>query len=340
MNLISKKYILIFLSIFIPFLSVVILYFSILYSSISCHDCNFEIKKNENAYTVSKKLVEQGIIDESYIFLLGSKLSFLDREIKAGLYSLNSISNLKELLELITNSNYDYIKITIPEGWEYNAISRKLHLTKLVDSVVFNALFDDKDLIKELNIGNPLNLEGYMFPETYFISSNQTEKDIIVMMVEEFKKNINKIDFDYNSKALSLHEIITLASIIQGEAMSEEEMKTISSVFHNRLKRNMNLDANATIQYIIPGKNRRLLNKDLEINSEYNTYKNKGLPPGPINNPGLEAIIATIQPISTNYLYFVKDTENYGKHVFNSTFSGHERARKKYLKYLRENGFK
>ena len=340
MNLISKKYILIFLSIFIPFLSVVILYFSILYSSISCQDCNFEIKKNENAYTVSKKLVEQGIIDESYIFLLGSKLSFLDREIKAGLYSLNSISNLKELLELITNSNYDYIKITIPEGWEYNAISRKLHLTKLVDSVVFNALFDDKDLIKELNIGNPLNLEGYMFPETYFISSNQTEKDIIVMMVEEFKKNINKIDFDYNSKALSLHEIITLASIIQGEAMSEEEMKTISSVFHNRLKRNMNLDANATIQYIIPGKNRRLLNKDLEINSEYNTYKNKGLPPGPINNPGLEAIIATIQPISTNYLYFVKDTENYGKHVFNSTFSGHERARKKYLKYLRENGFK
>ena len=340
MNLISKKYILIFLSIFIPFLSVVILYFSILYSSISCQDCNFEIKKNENAYTVSKKLVEQGIIDESYIFLLGSKLSFLDREIKAGLYSLNSISNLKELLELITNSNYDYIKITIPEGWEYNAISRKLHLTKLVDSVVFNALFDDKDLIKELNIGNPLNLEGYMFPETYFISSNQTEKDIIVMMVEEFKKNINKIDFDYNSKALSLHEIITLASIIQGEAMSEEEMKTISSVFHNRLKRNMNLDANATIQYIIPGKNRRLLNKDLEINSEYNTYKNKGLPPGPINSPGFEAIIAAIQPISTNYLYFVKDTENYGKHVFNSTFSGHERARKKYLKYLRENGFK
>ena len=340
MNLISKKYILIFLSIFIPFLSVVILYFSILHSSISCQDCNFEIKKNENAYTVSKNLVDRGIIDESYIFLLGSKLSFSDRKIKAGLYSLNGISNLKELLKLITNSSYDYVKVTIPEGWEYNAISRKLHLSKLVDSVKFNALFDNIDLIKELNIGNPLNLEGYIFPETYFISSNQTEKDIIVMMVQEFKKNIDKIDFGNTSKNLTLHEIITLASIIQGEAMSQEEMKTISSVFHNRLKRNMNLDANATIQYIIPGKNRRLLNKDLEINSAYNTYKNKGLPPGPINNPGFEAIIAAIQPISTNYLYFVKDTENYGKHVFNTTFGGHEKARKKYLKYLRENGFK
>jgi len=177
------------------------------------------------------------------------------------------------------------------------------------------------------------------FSVTYFISENQTELEIIEMMVEEFKSKISKVNFNINTN-LSIHELITLASIIQGESMGNDEMKTISSVFYNRLNKNMNLDANATIQYIIPGKNRRLRNKDLEIKSSYNTYKNKGLPPGPINNPGLDAIIAALVPDTTNYLYFVKDPDNYGKHVFNDSFKGHEIARKKYLRHIRENGFK
>tara|TARA_A100001015_G_scaffold318376_1_gene438108 strand:- start:1940 stop:2959 length:1020 start_codon:yes stop_codon:yes gene_type:complete len=339
MNSISKKYILISLSISIPVISAVMLYFSILYTSISCENCDFEIKKNENAFSVSKKLVEQRIINNEHIFLIGSKLLFLDKSIKPGNYSLAKIYNLKQLLELVSSSSYDYVKITIPEGWEYQAISRKLHLSNLVDSSKFNDLCKDQDLINRLSLGKIKNLEGYLFPETYFISQNQTELEIIEMMVNQFKKNINEINIDKSIK-FSLHQLITLASIIQGEAMDNDEMKTISSVFYNRLNKNMNLDANATIQYIIPGKNRRLLNKDLEIKSKYNTYKNKGLPPGPINNPGLNAIIAALEPLSSDYLYFVKDPENYGKHVFNESFKGHEIARKKYLRYIRENGFK
>ena len=337
MKSISKKYILISLAIIIPVISTVLLYFSILYTSISCVDCNFEIKKNENAYTVSKKLVQKNIISDEYILLLGSKLLFLDKSIKPGNYSLNEIKNLKDLLALITSSNYDYIKITIPEGWEYKNIAKMLHQNNLVDSVRFNNLCKDADLINKLNLGNLKSLEGYLFPETYFISQNQTAIEIIEMMVDEFKKNINEINL---STSLSTHQLVILASIIQGEAMANDEMKTISSVFHNRLNKNMNLDANATIQYIIPGKNRRLRNKDLEIKSSYNTYKNKGLPPGPINNPGLDAIIAALEPDTTNYLYFVKDPYNYGKHVFNESFKGHEIARKKYLRDVRKNGFK
>ena len=339
MNSDSKNYILTILSLTIPVLSGILLYLSILYTSITCIICDFEIKKNESAYDVSIKLANQGIIDDNNLFLIASKLLFLDKSIKPGNYSIYEVNNLKELLELITSSGHDYIKITIPEGWEYKDISRKLHLNNIIDSIKFNDLCINEDLINKFHLGNPESLEGYLFPETYFISENQTELEIIEMMVEEFKSKISKVNFNINTN-LSIHELITLASIIQGESMGNDEMKTISSVFYNRLNKNMNLDANATIQYIIPGKNRRLRNKDLEIKSSYNTYKNKGLPPGPINNPGLDAIIAALEPDTTNYLYFVKDPENYGKHVFNESFKGHEIARKKYLRDIRKNGFK
>ena len=160
-------------------------------------------------------------------------------------------------------------------------------------------------------------------------------------MIENYKELVQNLDkSDYQKHGFSFHDLIILASIIQGEAMDIDEMPTVSSVFHNRLDKKMFLDANATIQYIIPGKNRRLMNKDLEIDNLYNTYKHKGLPPGPINNPGLDAIIAASKPLETDYFYFVKDPDNFGKHVFNETFKGHEIARRKYLRSVRINGFK
>jgi len=210
----------------------------------------------------------------------------------------------------------------------------------LVDSNKFNNLCSDKSLIKALNLESVQYLEGYLFPETYFISPNQSEEEIIKMMVKQFKKSVVLEEIDYQKYGFEFHDLIILASIIQGEAMDIAEMNTISSVFHNRLNKNMFLDANATIQYIIPGRNRRLMNKDLEINSSYNTYKYKGLPPGPINNPGLDAIIAASKPEKTDYIYFVKNPDSLGKHTFNKTFKGHEKARKKYLRSVRINGFK
>ena len=174
-----------------------------------------------------------------------------------------------------------------------------------------------------------------MYPETYFLSSNQTEQQIIKTMVDQFKKVISLEDISNNKYNFSLHEIITLASIVQGESMLDKEMKTIASVFYNRITKNMFLDANATIQYIIPGKNRRLRNKDLEIESPYNTYKNKHLPPGPINSPGISAIRATLEPEKTNYIYFVKENINSRKHIFSSNIKAHEKARKIYLKSLK-----
>ena len=118
-----------------------------------------------------------------------------------------------------------------------------------------------------------------------------------------------------------------MASIIQGEAMYEDEMPIISSVYHNRLKRGMLLQADPTIQYIIPGKPRRLFHKDLEVDDPYNTYKYKGLPPGPINNPGLAALEAALNPVETEYLYFVSNGE--GRHIFTHTVDEHNQAKLK-----------
>ena len=134
----------------------------------------------------------------------------------------------------------------------------------------------------------------------------------------------NFIEDKAKSMNMSINEVATLASIIQGEAAKKSEMNMISSVYHNRLNKNMLLQADPTIQYIIPGENRRLWNKDLKIKSPYNTYIHKGLPPGPISNPGLSALVASINPEKSDYLYFVSDAE--GGHMFSRNVREHKEA--------------
>ncbi len=137
-----------------------------------------------------------------------------------------------------------------------------------------------------------------------------------------------------DSMKMSVHEILTLASIIEGEAIFDEERAVISSVYHNRLRRRIKLQADPTIQYILTGPPRRLLYKDLEIDSPYNTYKYYGLPPGPISNPGKNSILAAIFPASTNYIYFVAKGD--GKHTFSRTAAEHSRAKAEFNKVRRE----
>ena len=317
--------------------SIVYLYFSILSIKIDCnnYDCTFEVFKNENAYQVAYRLNKANIINEPNSFLIASKIMSLDKLIKPGKYNFSNINNLKELIYLLTDPSYDYISITIPEGWSINQIANKLKANNLVDSIKFDSLCTDYRFISSLGFENINSLEGYLFPNTYFVSSSQNEEEIIKMMVQEFKMIIKSKKLDFKKYKFNFHDVLTLASIIQGEAMHIDEMNIISSVFHNRLYKNMILDANATIQYIVPGKNRRLMNKDLLIDHPYNTYKYKGLPPGPINNPGIDAIVAACEPLETDYIYFVKDPDNSGKHVFNKTFKAHEKSRLKYLRSLK-----
>ena len=194
-------------------------------------------------------------------------------------------------------------------------------------------------ILKKLGIAAK-SLEGYLFPETYFFSEEASPESIIETMVFQFRKNFSP-EFKNRMQGIGFNEIevITLASIIEGEAIFDIERSKVSSVYHNRLRRGMKLQADPTIQYIIEGPPRRLLNKDLKIESPYNTYLNYGLPPGPINNPGLQSIKAALFPNGNKFYYFVAKGDGY--HTFTQTEKEHRIAKEKFQevrkKYNRQN---
>ena len=187
-------------------------------------------------------------------------------------------------------------------------------------------LLSDEELIQELQLKSN-TLEGYLFPETYYFFEGVDKTSVIKRLVNEHKKfwddaNLSKAD----SLGFTPHEITTLASIIEGEAIYDSERPIISAVYHNRLKIGMKLQADPTVQYIIDDGPRRLLNKDLRIKSPYNTYMYQGLPPGPINSPGEQSLIAALSPRNNDYLYFVAKGDGY--HTFSRNEKEHERAKR------------
>ena len=251
------------------------------------------------------------------------KLTFKENKIYAGRYNLSGITKLGDLISIITSVSGEKVKLTFIEGWGVEKYASKLQNSIGIDSAKFVERCNSR-YIKKFGINAP-SCEGYLYPDTYIFLSSYTEKQIMDKMIdqilytyENFIKNKAKII------NMSINEVVTLASIIQGEAARRSEMNMISSVYHNRLNKNMLLQADPTIQYIVPGENRRLWNKDLKIKSPYNTYIHKGLPPGPISNPGLSALMAAINPEKSDYFYFVSDTE--GGHMFSKTVREHKEA--------------
>ncbi len=203
-----------------------------------------------------------------------------------------------------------------------------------LDSAQVMYWVNNEAFVSELGI-SANTLEGYLYPETYFFPQDFDEKAVLKTMVKQLNSLIpenwrNRAD----TLGFSWHQVITLASIIEGEAVIAEERQIISSVYHNRLKKRMHLQACPTIQYLLPDGPRRLLKKDLEIDSPYNTYRNYGLPPGPVSNPGLQSIRAALYPADTDFLYMVAKGD--GSHVFSRSLSGHLRAKNDFDLYRNE----
>ena len=282
------------------------------------------------------------ILEETTCFEDNGVLKFLmivtrnDKEVRPGRYNLRDIRSIGQLMTRVTTNSKEMTKVTILEGWTMRQTSRKMHEVLKLDTLEFISLCNDRDFIEGLNIGNPKNLEGYLFPETYSFPSNRImfdldEREVISLLLDQFKS-------EYKEKVgsnhiLSIHEILTLASIIQGECVFADEMGSVSSVYNNRLEKNWLLQADPTIQYLKPGKNKRLYNKDYKrFNSPYNTYLHKGLPPGPISSPGIDAIQAAAYPEETEYMFFVAKGDN--RHHFSKTEDEHNEAKRKYLKKL------
>ncbi len=302
-------------------------------------ESSFQIPTGSSLNKVSNILKKNNIIKNETSFILAVTLMGYEKKLQAGKFNLLKDTNNFQLIKKLVYGNESLVSVTVLEGWSLNQISEEIEKKIGIKQIDFLEVSRHPQFLKKLGIAAK-SLEGYLFPETYFFSERVSPESIIETMVFQFKKNFST-DFKNRMREIGFNEIevITLASIIEGEAIFDIERSKVSSVYHNRLKKGMKLQADPTIQYIIEGPPRRLLNKDLKIESPYNTYLNYGLPPGPINNPGLQSIKAALFPKETNFYYFVAKGDGY--HTFTQTEKEHKIAKKKFQevrkKYNRQN---
>lgn len=293
------------------------------------------IPKGASMREIAGILQENEVLHNKEIFVFLGKLSGYQDRIQAGLFDIPKDMHPWHLLKYLLQPKLSEIKVTIPEGVATSEMASIFQQQLDIDSLHFMQLVSDSLFCHSFGI-NTGHLEGYLLPETYFFTYGMKEEDIIEFLVDKtlaiFKPD--SIVMQLSQLNMSLHQILTLASIVEGEVVVDSERVLVSSVYHNRLKRRWHLAADPTIQYIIPGPPRRLLNRDLEIDSPYNTYKYRGLPPGPINNPGKNSILAAIFPGESRYLYFVATGD--GGHHFSRTAAEHARWKAKFNRIRRE----
>ena len=284
------------------------------------------INQGESLDIISKNLFNKGVITNKRIFQLITKIKGLDTSIPIGTFNLKSVNVNKDIINHLVFGIPERRRITILEGWNSRQLAKHLSNEMGLDYDNIIKTVNDKNFIKSMKIQSE-SLEGYLYPDTYFFYDGVDEVSVIKRLVRESQVFWNDSNIAMaNSMNFSQHEILTLASIIEGEAIYDSERPIISAVYHNRLKRGMKLQADPTIQYVIEDGPRRLLNKDLRIKSPYNTYLYKGLPPGPINSPGFMSLHAALYPQENDYLYFVAKGDGY--HTFSKNEKEHERAKR------------
>lgn len=266
-----------------------------------------------------------GFIGFPRLFRLYAKATGGDRDIKAGTYGLQRGMSWSQLVDALREGQGLEHKVTIPEGWSLSEIVPALARALGAPEDSLRAAVRDTALLRELDVPAP-TLEGYLFPDTYVFSYGTPPRAAVREMVRRFEQ-VWQPEWDERLQqlAMSRNDIIALASIIEKEARLPEERPVISAVYHNRLRAQMPLQADPTVQYALGEHHERLLYKDLDVVSPYNTYRHPGLPPGPIASPGKASIEAALYPASVPYLYFVAHPD--GHHEFRSTFREHTEAK-------------
>jgi UPF0755 protein len=309
------------------------------YFRVSNEEVVVRINKGDNLRSVSARFEQSGVIFSKVLFMAaGRLLGYQDKLIPGEYKFLNGLTMLDVLMRITDPNISRFITVTIPEGLNIRQIGRLLSRQLGLDSAKFvNAAFNDS-LISLLDI-KAENLEGFLFPDTYEIdlsNNSNSEEKIVLMMFNQFRRKIEKkLTEKIKVSRKNMFEIITMASIVEAETRYEAEKKTIAAVYYNRLNKHMKLEADPTVQYALPdGPKKRLTYTDLKYDSPYNTYKYRGLPPGPINNPGYSSIIAVLEPEKHRYLYFVAKGD--GSHRFAETFEEHKKNIEEYRKYLNE----
>jgi len=289
------------------------------------------IEKGSSPMAVARILKDNQLIRRSFTFRLIYSLYYYPQSLKAGEYQFSlPVSQKKIMLDLVAGRVLLHA-LTVPEGLTYLEVAGLLAAKNYPFSGSFARACQQTQLISDLD-PEARNLEGYLYPETYYFTRGIRAEEMVAAMVGQFKKNLSQKEQDRARELnLSLRQVVTLASLIEKETGRAEEKPLISAVFHNRLRLKMKLDCDPTIIYALKLENKfdgNLRLADKNLNSPYNTYLYPGLPPGPICNPGQSSIQAALYPASVDYLYFV--SKNDGSHIFNRSYSDHLQAVKKF----------
>ncbi len=288
----------------------------------------FTIVPGDSFRSITRRLTDSGIIHSPFKFRLMARLNKQDKRIKTGEYRLSSTQSPGEILAKLIDGKVILHRLTVPEGYNIEQIAQLAATAGLANADDLLAAANDPQLIAALKIDAP-SLEGYLFPDTYHFPRTVEPATIIGTMVRELKTIFTPAwEAAARQAGFTIHQVLTLASIIEKETGDPGERALISSVFHNRLKKRMRLESDPTVIYGISDFDGNLTRKHLHTHGPYNTYLNTGLPPGPIANPGAEAIKAALFPEKTDYLFFVSKKD--GTHHFSTHFAAHNRAVKKY----------
>lgn len=294
----------------------------------TAQDVVYEVEPGKAFNTIAKDLESKGLIKNATLFSLYARFKSERSKVKVGEYLLRTNMLPDEVLQVLTSGKSIARSFTVSEGlstYEIAELYQKEHFGKAHE---FMALVRDPALIQSLLGEKQESLEGYLFPETYMLTKYTDTRTLITNMVKRFLYVYNEIIPQSEIKGMSRHEIVTLASIIEKETGAPEERPLISSIFHNRLDRKMKLQTDPTIIYGKAEKTGKIVinitKSDLLTPTRYNTYVIDGLPPTPIANPGREALLATIKPAHSNYLFFV--SKNDGTHIFSEDYKAHQKA--------------
>lgn len=290
------------------------------------------IEEGTGTAQVARRLAAEGIVRSAPGLVRAARLTGMDRTLQAGRYHFPGGEGVLAVLGRLTNGGTSDELVTIPEGLRAKQVAAIVAREAEVDSAAFMDLLSDPAFIATVlsdEDGQPLpdSLDGYLLPETYNIYYQMKAEDVVRLMVRHFTELWDSRLAEAAARiGMSRHEVVTLASIIEREAVVASERPIISAVFHNRLARGMRLESCATVLFALGRYKPRLYERDLRVDSPYNTYRVRGLPPGPIANPGTASLIAAVEPADESFLFFVARGD--GTHIFTRTYREHLRAKR------------
>ncbi|MFB3117370.1 MAG: endolytic transglycosylase MltG [Myxococcota bacterium] len=290
----------------------------------SAPPARFDVRSGASLGQVARDLESRGLIRNAVAFKLLARYRKLDGALQVGEYEFSAALAPGEILTRIVEGRVVTFEVVLPEGLTASQVALRLEAAGLSNAADFSAFASDPASVGSLGVEGA-TLEGYLFPETYRLPRGLEVREVAKVLVDQFLEVWREVEPQARRQELSMLEVVTLASIVEKETAVAHERSLIASVFRNRLRRGMRLETDPTVIYGISDFDGNLRRRDLEnTENPYNTYQISGLPPGPIANPGADALRAVVDPAESDYLFFV--SRNDGTHVFSKTYSEHVRA--------------